>query len=63
MAFWASLIMGFTLLGLGSLLLGLVLVIPMLGHASWHAYHDLVDASELPLREPMSAPDSRFGPV
>ena len=63
MAFWAALIMGFTLLGLGSLLLGLILVIPMLGHASWHAYKDLVDASELPLREPMSAPDSRFGPV
>jgi uncharacterized membrane protein len=63
MAFWAAIIMGFTFLGLGSLLLGLILVIPMLGHASWHAYHDLVDASALPLREPMSAPDSRFGPV
>lgn len=63
MALWAAVIMGFTLLGLGSLLLGLILVIPMLGHASWHAYKDLVDASELPLREPMSAPDSRFGPV
>jgi uncharacterized membrane protein len=63
MAFWASIIMGFTLLGLGSLLLGLIFVIPMLGHASWHAYHDLVDASALPLREPMSAPDSRYGPA
>lgn len=50
MAFWATLIMGFTLLGLGSLLLGLIAVIPMLGHASWHAYRDLVDASALPLR-------------
>ena len=42
--------MGFTLLGLGSLLIGLVFVIPMLGHASWHAYRDLVDASSLPER-------------
>jgi uncharacterized membrane protein len=42
MAWWAALIMGFTLLGLASLLLGLILVIPMLGHASWHAYRDLV---------------------
>lgn len=56
MAFWATLIMGFTLLGLGSLLLGLILVIPMLGHASWHAYRALVDVSGLPAREPLSAP-------
>jgi uncharacterized membrane protein len=50
MAFWAALIMGFTLLGLGSLLLGLIAVVPMLGHASWHAYRDLVDVSSLPER-------------
>jgi uncharacterized membrane protein len=56
MALWATLIMGFTLLGLGSLLLGLVPVIPMLGHASWHAYRALVDASDLPAREPFCAP-------
>ncbi len=56
MALWAALIMGFTLLGLGSLLLGLVVVIPILGHASWHAYRDLVDASKLPLREPVATP-------
>jgi uncharacterized membrane protein len=36
------LIAGFSLLGLGSLLLGLIAVMPMLG-ASWHAYRDLVD--------------------
>ena len=52
LAFWAALIMGFTLLGLGSLLLGLIAVVPMLGHASWHAYRDLVDVSGLPPREP-----------
>ena len=52
MALWAGLIMGFTLLGLGSMLLGLVFVIPMLGHASWHAYRDLVDASSLVERLP-----------
>ena len=50
LALWASLIMGFTLLGLGSLALGLIAVVPMLGHASWHAYRDLVvseDAADL----------------
>jgi uncharacterized membrane protein len=50
MAFWAFLIMGFTLLGLASLLLGLIAIMPMLGHASWHAYRDLVDVSDLPER-------------
>ncbi len=53
MALWAALILGFTLLGLGSLLLGLVAVVPMLGHASWHAYRDLVDVSALPERDVM----------
>jgi len=52
MAWWATLIMGFTLLGLLSALLGLILVVPMLGHASWHAYRDLVDSTGLPERAP-----------
>ncbi|GAA4429823.1 DUF2189 domain-containing protein [Acidovorax lacteus] len=55
MAIWAALILGFTLLGLGSLLLGLIPIMPMLGHASWHAYRDLVDVSGLPAREPEGA--------
>ena len=42
MVFWAFLIMGFSLLGIFSLFLGLILIVPMLGHASWHAYRDLV---------------------
>ena len=50
MAFWAFLIMAFTLLGFASLLLGLIAIMPMLGHASWHAYRDLVDVNELPER-------------
>ena len=51
MAFWAALIMAFTLLGMATALMGLVLVLPLLGHASWHAYRDLVDASGLPQRD------------
>lgn len=42
MAVWAALLMGFTLLAIGSVLLGLIAVIPMLGHASWYAYRDLL---------------------
>jgi uncharacterized membrane protein len=50
MAFWAALIMGFTLLGLGSALLALIAIVPMLGHASWHAYRDLLDVDQVPER-------------
>lgn len=52
---WATIIMLLTLLGLASFLLGLILVIPILGHASWHAYRALVDASGLPTRETTDA--------
>ena len=61
MAIWSGLIMGFTLLGLGSLMIGLVLVIPMLGHASWHAYRDLVDASAAPARDADHLSSDRLG--
>jgi uncharacterized membrane protein len=51
MAVWAALIMLLTLLGFATGLLGLVVVVPMLGHASWHAYRDVLDASSWPDRE------------
>jgi uncharacterized membrane protein len=47
LALWAALIGLLTLLGLATLMLGLVLVVPLLGHASWHAYRDLVSAGGL----------------
>ncbi len=50
MALWAFLLMGLSLLGIFSLFLGLILVVPVLGHASWHAYRELVDVSALPAR-------------
>lgn len=52
LALWAALIMLLTIFGLATLLLGLVVMLPLLGHASWHAYRDLVDASSLPERLP-----------
>ena len=42
LALWALLIMALTLLGMVTLLLGLVVVLPWLAHASWHAYRELV---------------------
>ncbi|MCV2357997.1 MULTISPECIES: DUF2189 domain-containing protein [Roseateles] len=45
-ALWAGLIMLLTLLGMASLMLGFVVVLPWLGHASWHAYRDLVSNTD-----------------
>jgi uncharacterized membrane protein len=50
MALWATLIMLATGLAMLTLMLGFVLVIPWIGHATWHAYRDLVDTSGLPAR-------------
>jgi len=44
MAQWASVIFVLVGLGLATLLLGLVVVVPWLGHASWHAYLDMKNA-------------------
>ena len=43
LALWALILMLLTALGFATALLGLVLVMPWLGHASFHAYKDLVD--------------------
>lgn len=43
LALWAALLWAITGLGMLTGLLGLVVVVPWLAHASWHAYCDLVD--------------------
>jgi uncharacterized membrane protein len=52
MVLWAFLIMGLSMLGILSLFIGLIVIVPMLGHASWHAYRDLVDTRDVPERMP-----------
>jgi uncharacterized membrane protein len=52
MVLWAFLIMGLSMLGVLSLFLGLIVIVPILGHASWHAYRDLVDTQLVPERMP-----------
>lgn len=59
MAMWVSLILALTLLGMATMMLGLALVMPLLGHASWHAYRDLVDVSGVPEREPAAGSDGQ----
>jgi uncharacterized membrane protein len=43
MLVWSALIVALTALGFLTLLLGMVFVAPLLGHATWHAYRDLVE--------------------
>ena len=47
LAFWALTITLLTLAGMATAMAGLVVVVPLLAHASWHAYRDLVDTSAL----------------
>jgi uncharacterized membrane protein len=42
MALWGAVIAGFTLFGMATALLGMLVVVPLLGHASWHASQALV---------------------
>ena len=39
---WAALIRGLTLLGFAPLMPGMLFVFPLLAHASWQAYRDVV---------------------
>ncbi len=45
MALWAGLIVLFTGLALVPFFLGLAIAMPLIGHATWHAYRDLVEVS------------------
>lgn len=39
---WAVMIVALMLIGFASMMIGMVILLPLLGHASWHAYKDLV---------------------
>lgn len=47
MVMWAALIVIFTGIGLISAYLGLAIALPLIGHATWHAYKDLVESSDI----------------
>jgi uncharacterized membrane protein len=47
MALWAALIAGFMILGIATLYVGLIIIFPLIGHATWHAYRDLVRVPDL----------------
>jgi len=43
MLLWAALIVVLTGIGFATMMIGLVILFPLLGHATWHAYRDLVE--------------------
>ncbi|MBS0542177.1 MAG: DUF2189 domain-containing protein [Proteobacteria bacterium] len=43
MALWAALIVAMVAIGFATMMIGMVVALPLLGHATWHAYRDLVD--------------------
>jgi len=47
MVLWAALIVIFTGIGLITFYLGLAIALPLIGHASWHAYRDLVESDDI----------------
>jgi uncharacterized membrane protein len=51
MALWAAAIMVLTALSMATAMVGFAFAIPVIGHASWHAYRDVVDASSAAPRE------------
>lgn len=51
LALWAAVIVAIVVVSMLPLLLGLVIAVPWIAHASWHAYRDLV-APDAPPRTP-----------
>lgn len=45
MALWGLIVAGLLTLGIGIVLVGLVIVLPILGHSTWHLYRRVVDPS------------------
>lgn len=51
MLVWVVLIVGAVAIGFATLLFGLALTLPLIGHATWHAYRETIDAGAWPAYE------------
>ena len=51
MGWWAVFILVATGLSVITLMFGFIVLYPVMGHASWHVYRDLVDAAKLKPRD------------
>ena len=48
MLVWASIIVSFVAVGFLTFFIGFIVLLPLIGHATWHAYRETIDASEWP---------------
>jgi uncharacterized membrane protein len=48
MLIWAIMIVSFVAVGFLTFYVGFIVILPLIGHATWHAYRDTIDASEWP---------------
>lgn len=48
MALWGAIIVASVVIGFGTAFIALALLMPVIGHATWHAYRDTIDASIFP---------------
>lgn len=51
MLVWAIVIVACVVIGVATAYLAFVVLLPLLGHASWHAYQEAIDASDWPPRK------------
>ena len=59
MAMWGLIVAGLLLIGSLPLFLGLVVVVPVLGHSTWHLYRKVVEPDPNPRTEQPVAPPKR----
>jgi len=52
MLLWGLSIVALVLIGFATFLIGFIVLLPLIGHATWHAYRDTIDASAWPTTHP-----------
>lgn len=48
MLIWAGIIVSFVAVGFLTFFVGFIVLLPLIGHATWHAYRETIDASDWP---------------
>jgi uncharacterized membrane protein len=48
MLVWATIIVSFVAVGFLTLFIGFIVILPLIGHATWHAYRETIDAGDWP---------------
>ena len=51
MLLWAIIIVSLVIISFLTFFLGFIVFLPLIGHATWHAYRDTIDATEWPKNE------------